>query len=150
MFSQGEEIGMTDYNEAEAFDKRDPNRTPMQWDSSKNAGFTNSSKPWLKVNPNFVKKNVAIQETLERSHLHHFRNLASLRKLETFVKGDYFPKTIGKHVFAFVRELKSYPTFAVILNMIGENVTTDMTSFVNLPEKMKVVTAGIDSQHKIG
>ena len=31
---------------------RDNARTPMQWDSSKNAGFT-KSKPWIPLNPNF-------------------------------------------------------------------------------------------------
>jgi oligo-1,6-glucosidase len=30
---------------------RDNARTPMQWDSSKNAGFTTGT-PWIKVNPN--------------------------------------------------------------------------------------------------
>ena len=39
---------------------RDRSRTPMQWDNNTNAGFTNSSAPWLPVNPDFVSVNVEV------------------------------------------------------------------------------------------
>src|SRR5580658_3357268 len=36
---------------------RDPERTPMQWDGSANAGFT-KGEPWLRLDRSFVRRNV--------------------------------------------------------------------------------------------
>ena len=47
---------------------RDNARTPVQWNDEKNAGFT-TGIPWLMVNPNYTKINVAAQETDENSVL---------------------------------------------------------------------------------
>lgn len=40
---------------------RENARTPMQWDSTANAGFSSAS-PWFPVNPNYSAVNVAAQE----------------------------------------------------------------------------------------
>jgi oligo-1,6-glucosidase len=40
---------------------RDNSRTPMQWNTERNAGFSNSEHTWLKVNPNCKKINVEQQ-----------------------------------------------------------------------------------------
>ena len=58
---------------------RDNGRTPFQWDDSRNAGFTNGT-PWLKVNPNYKKINVAAQEKDPNSVLNYFRKMVKLRK----------------------------------------------------------------------
>src|SRR5690606_21820962 len=39
---------------------RDPCRTPMQWSTSRHAGFT-EGEPWLPVAPDYVDKNVDVQ-----------------------------------------------------------------------------------------
>ena len=47
---------------------RDPERTPMQWDTTDNAGFTNAEKPWLPVNDNYKTGiNVAYQSQVDMS-----------------------------------------------------------------------------------
>ncbi len=75
----GDEIGMVDrpftYKEtvdpagcnagpARYFLKsRDPERTPFQWDSTTSAGFSNSTKTWLPVHPNYKTLNLAAQKS---------------------------------------------------------------------------------------
>ncbi|MDY4078772.1 MAG: hypothetical protein SOY42_08300 [Clostridium sp.] len=49
------------------FKSRDNARTPMQWDSSKNAGFTKGT-PWIKVNQNYTYINAESQINDENSN----------------------------------------------------------------------------------
>lgn len=88
----GEEIGMTcgKLKRSEIQDpvgkivwpiikSRDISRTPMQWSSSKNAGFT-TGNPWLPVNRDYNCKNVSAQIKDEESTLSFYRSLIRLRK----------------------------------------------------------------------
>tara|TARA_X000001036_G_scaffold312366_1_gene290946 strand:+ start:6581 stop:8257 length:1677 start_codon:yes stop_codon:yes gene_type:complete len=68
---------------------RDNARTPMQWDSSKNAGFT-KSKPWIPLNNNFKMINVTDQEEDPHSILQYYRKMIAFRKAnKTLVYGKY-------------------------------------------------------------
>ncbi|WP_276271807.1 glycoside hydrolase family 13 protein [Haloarcula litorea] len=68
---------------------RDNARTPMQWDDSEHAGFTDGD-PWLAVNPDYEDINVAAAEADEDSILHYYRDLVALRDAhDVFVYGDY-------------------------------------------------------------
>ncbi len=60
---------------------RDNARTPMQWDATANAGFS-TTKPWLKVNPNYITINVQQQEAQPDSVLNFYRQMIRLRKAE--------------------------------------------------------------------
>ncbi len=62
---------------------RDNARTPMQWSGEANAGFSTGS-PWLKVNPNYVEKNVEAEENDASSVLSYYKKLLSLRKAEGY------------------------------------------------------------------
>ena len=44
---------------------RDPERTPMQWDTTGQAGFT-TGQPWLPVNPNYLQVHSAGASALRR------------------------------------------------------------------------------------
>jgi len=60
---------------------RDPERTPMQWDASPNAGFAPAGvEPWLPVADDYRAVNVAAQEDDPRSHLNTVRALLRLRR----------------------------------------------------------------------
>ncbi|MGZ3769016.1 MAG: glycoside hydrolase family 13 protein [Bdellovibrio sp.] len=68
---------------------RDNARTPMQWNSSPNAGFT-TGKPWLKVNPNYGEINVEKQIDQPDSIFNFYRSLIKLRHSEpAFIYGSY-------------------------------------------------------------
>ncbi|BFZ58824.1 hypothetical protein PYCC9005_005889 [Savitreella phatthalungensis] len=58
---------------------RDHGRLPMQWDNSKNAGFTTGT-PWLRVHDEYEVLNVAEQEKDQNSVLNYYRALIALRK----------------------------------------------------------------------
>jgi len=68
---------------------RDNARTPMQWDDSEHAGFTDG-EPWLPVNPNHETINAAAAVTDHDSVLHYYRDLVELREThEELIYGAY-------------------------------------------------------------
>ncbi len=58
---------------------RDPERTPMQWDDTLNAGFS-PAEPWLPVNTDYRRKNVATQKSCPGSLWNWYAALLRLRK----------------------------------------------------------------------
>jgi alpha-glucosidase len=102
---QGEEIGMEDVPiptqaVCDPWEKnvpglglgRDPERTPMQWDASEGAGFTNGD-PWLPLSGDHAVLNVKQQRSEARSMLSLYRALLALRRAEPAL-------SIGVHVKA--------------------------------------------------
>jgi len=92
-------------NEKDA--SRDNARTPMQWDSTENAGFS-TTKPWLQVNSNYSEGiNVASQEGKKNSVLNYFRQMVQVRKNHpTLIYGAYQLLLIAdEEVYAFSRIL---------------------------------------------
>ena len=79
---------------------RDNARTPVQWNSEKNAGFTKGT-PWLMVNPNYTSINVEAQEKDPDSVLSFYKELIALRKnpayKETLVYGEVIPYLEEQH-----------------------------------------------------
>ena len=69
---------------------RDNARTPVQWTSGKNAGFTTAEKPWFYINPNYTEVNVEDAEKDPDSILNYYRKLLKFRKEnEIVIYGDY-------------------------------------------------------------
>ena len=78
---------------------RDSARTPVQWDDSKFAGFTDGDTTWMAVNENYKQINVAQQEADPDSILNFYRKAIALRKKLSCVKdGNYkeYQKRSGK------------------------------------------------------
>ncbi|WP_276540374.1 alpha,alpha-phosphotrehalase [Salipaludibacillus agaradhaerens] len=116
---QGEEIGMTDpkfntiddYRDVETLNmyeekkregygeqdilkiiqakSRDNSRTPMQWSSDVNGGFTDGT-PWIPLAPNYEQINASAAIEDKDSIFHHYKRLINLRKeLDIVTYGDY-------------------------------------------------------------
>lgn len=129
------------------FECRDNGRTPFQWDSSLNAGFTTGT-PWLSINPNYKTINKATQDKDPNSILNYFRKIVAIRKSNPIlVHGKY--SLLDKQnptVYAYTREWQGkkwlillnfstkessvnigfdYRSKTQIINNYNENTTTD-------------------------
>ncbi len=95
---------------------RDNGRTPFQWDSSQNAGFT-SGQPWLRVNPNYTTVNVAAEENDPHSILNYFRKMVQFRrKNPVLVYGTYqLLDRDNRAIYAYSRTLGN-EQWGVVLN----------------------------------
>ena len=68
---------------------RDNARTPMQWDDSRNAGFTDGT-PWINVNPNYKEINAKAAVADPDSVFHYYQELIKLRHtLPVIVYGKF-------------------------------------------------------------
>jgi alpha-glucosidase len=82
---------------------RDPERTPMPWDASANAGFTTGA-PWLPLNPDWADRNVAALAAEPSSILTLYRRLIGLRREHAALStGRYVATHVDDDVLAFER-----------------------------------------------
>ncbi|MBM7570804.1 glycoside hydrolase family 13 protein [Aquibacillus albus] len=114
---------------------RDNSRTPMQWNSEDNAGFTTGT-PWLKLNPNYKEINVEDALNNKNSIYYYYKKLIDLRKeQETLIYGSYDLVLKNHHqIYAYTRALNG-ETILVITNLFAEETTFDM------PESLQVSVA---------
>jgi alpha-glucosidase len=98
---------------------RDPERTPMQWDASPQAGFT-TAVPWLPVSGDFESLNVATEQEDPDSMLSLYRSLTRLRRREAGIRiGSYVPRPADGNVLAYERVLDDR-RLLIVLNFGNE------------------------------
>ena len=115
---------------------RDNSRTPFQWDTSENAGFT-TGKPWLMVNPDYKRINVASQINDPNSVLSYYKKLTALRKNPEYSETVVYGKTVP-----YLPEIERLMAFKRVgdnqtLLVLGNFSTKPQT--VKLPSKCKKV-----------
>ena len=117
---------------------RDNARTPMQWDDSKNGGFT-TGNPWIDVNPNYMEINAKNALREPESIFYYYKKLIVLRKeMKIIVEGSYeLIEAEHEQVFAYMRHLDNQ-TLLVLTNFSEEEQS------VEWPEVVKEYTG-----HKI-
>lgn len=111
------------------FKSRDNARTPMQWDDTEYAGFTEGT-PWIAVNPNYVRINAQSEVKNPESIFQYYRKLIALRKqYRIIVYGSYqliLPDS--EELFVYTRTLQE-EKLLVICNF------TDKEQKFQLPEE---------------
>ncbi|NYF50769.1 glycoside hydrolase family 13 protein [Tunturiibacter gelidoferens] len=146
----GEELGMVTSTPTRKEDVKDPigvtgwpkekgrdgERTPMQWDDSKNAGFSESSTTWLPVPSNYSTINVKAEELEPDSLLNWHKQLISMRRDNPTLRDgkQVMLDESNPSVLSYVREgVAGHPAIIVALNF------TDQPQTISLdPSKAKV------------
>lgn len=110
---------------------RDNARTPFQWDSSKNAGFSQGT-PWLKLNPNYTEINAKDEQSDENSVLSYYKKLIALRKNSEYedaiVYGEMVPYLEDqKRLMAYYRKGEKH-TLLILGNFKPQETTVELPS----------------------
>ena len=131
---------------------RDNARTPMQWNSSPEAGFTTGTHPWEPVNPNYKTINAAA-ELKDPKSIYHFtqKAIALHHSSKAFTYGDYkdldpqnekvfiYTRTLADERFVVVLNWSKTPTTYTLPNdmqpgklVLGNAIVTDTTPTLEL------------------
>jgi len=108
---------------------RDGERTPMQWDDSKNAGFSDASTTWLPVPPNYTTINVKAEETDPNSLLNWYKQLIAMRRNDPTLRDgkQVMIDESNPSVLSFVREgVAGHPAIVVALNFTDQPQTISL------------------------
>lgn len=109
---------------------RDNARTPVQWDGSRNAGFTTGT-PWLRINPNHTSINIQDDMTHLDSIVDFYKRAIAMRKAHpALVWGEYAPVEPGNpNIIAYTRIFKAGEKLLVVVNLTAKSAK------IKLPEK---------------
>jgi oligo-1,6-glucosidase len=102
---------------------RDQARTPVQWDSSPNAGFTTGT-PWLAVNPDYISVNAAAEVGRPGSVFEHYRKLIELRHTDPVIIDGEFELLLPDHpaIWTFLRRGRDAEL------LVAANFSADVTA----------------------
>ncbi len=144
LFYYGDEIGMKTTPPTRKEDVKDPvgltgwpknkgrdgERTPMQWNSGPNAGFTTpGAKPWLPIPPDYATVNVKTEEANPDSLLKWYQALIRLKKANPALAtgNDTLLDSQNTNVLSWVREATGAPPVVVAVNFTTEPQTVSLT-----------------------
>ncbi|XP_045301851.1 neutral and basic amino acid transport protein rBAT isoform X2 [Leopardus geoffroyi] len=140
----GEEIGMrnilvTNLNESYDVDTLF-SKSPMQWDNSSNAGFSEASHTWLPTSSDYHTVNVDVQKTQPGSALKFYQELSLLHVNELLLSRGWFCYLRNNsHSVVYTRELDGIDrVFLVVLNF-GESSLLNLKEMVpNIPTRASI------------
>ncbi len=128
---------------------RDNARTPMQWDDSQHAGFTNGT-PWIKAADNYQQINVASALADSNSIFYYYQSLIQLRKkYQIIADGEIrFYQLKHSQLLVYSRHIQS-EILLVVCNFSAENCELELSSLdLALTQAPKVMLSN-DSNNMI-
>jgi alpha-glucosidase len=107
---------------------RDGERTPMQWDAGKDAGFSTAAKTWLPIPPSYRTVNVAAEEKDPDSMLHWYRQIIALKRSDAALRdGDeVMLNPTDAHVLAWMRKAPDGEVVVVACNFTAQPQTVSL------------------------
>ncbi|KAJ8680493.1 hypothetical protein QAD02_016280 [Eretmocerus hayati] len=160
----GEEIAMedkTDISWAETQDpqacntdpehyqsrSRDINRTPFQWDDTKNAGFSDADETWLPVHSNYKTLNLKKQMSETGSHYQLYKNLTWMRTTDTLRNGGLKIDILNDDkVLAVVREAAKHNVILLINFSDDQSQKVDVTAYAKGKSNVTISLASHGSE----
>jgi len=129
--AQNRGIKEDDFLKAANYAGRDNARTPMQWSSKLNGGFT-QGEPWMSVNENTLDINVEAEQHDSHSILNYFRQMTAFRKANPILTyGSYQPlEEVPDSLFLYFRESDKEKLMIVL------NFSDQVTNLPNLVRPM--------------
>ena len=105
---------------------RDGERTPMQWDSGKDAGFSTAAKTWLPIPPSYKTVNVQVESGQTDSLLHWYNQLIQMRKNDPALHDgqNIMVNTSDPNVLSYLRKNPGQgPSVLVAMNFTNKSQT---------------------------
>lgn len=140
----GEEIGMGNILATNLNESYDVNtllsKSPMQWDNSSNAGFSEGNHTWLPTSSDYHTVNVDVQKTQPTSALKLYQALSLLHANELLLSRGWFCLLRNdSRVLVYTRELDGIDrVFIVVLNF-GESTLLNLQEMISgLPVRLSI------------
>ncbi|XP_015100945.1 amino acid transporter heavy chain SLC3A1 [Vicugna pacos] len=140
----GEEIGMrnilaTNLNETYDADTL-LSKSPMQWDNSSNAGFSEGSHTWLPTSSDYHTVNVDVQKTQPRSALKLYQELSLLHANELLLSRGWFCYLRSdNHSVVYTRELDGTDRVLLMVLNFGELSQLNLKEMIsNIPTRVRI------------
>ncbi|KAM6179218.1 amino acid transporter heavy chain SLC3A1 [Erethizon dorsatum] len=140
----GEEIGMRDIlatNLNESYDTSTLlSKSPMQWDNSSNAGFSEGNHTWLPTNSDYHTVNVHVQKNEPSSALKLYQDLSLLHANELLISRGWFCLLSNdSHSVVYTRELDGIDRVFLVVLHFGESTLLNLQEMnLGLPTKLRV------------
>ncbi|XP_032095424.1 neutral and basic amino acid transport protein rBAT [Sapajus apella] len=140
----GEEIGMGNIVATNLNESYDTNtllsKSPMQWDNSSNAGFSEASHTWIPANSDYHTVNVDVQMTQPRSALKLYQDLSQLHANELLLSRGWFCHLRNdSHYVVYTRELDGIDRIFIVILNFGESTLLNLQNMISgLPTRVRI------------